>query len=263
MFTDNKYTIWYFGIIENARKQSRKKTSSNYYERHHIIPKCKAFGGDNSKDNLVLLTAREHYICHLLLTKMCLGDKMKSMCWALHKLSGSIAFSRRSRSYELVRKIHSKNLSLNHPAYKDPEAYSKRMSDLTTEKWNGENAQVNREHQSKKRSEYIADNKDIVDAHCRNVAKLGAQAISTKWKDDVVWAEKEKAKMSARVSGEKNGMFGKKLSDDVKKKLSESTSQRRWVNKDGKNAYIHFSVLDEHISLGYNIGKLQKRRESR
>lgn len=37
-------------------------------EAHHIIPKC--LGGDNSKENLVVLTPREHFIAHLLLCKI-------------------------------------------------------------------------------------------------------------------------------------------------------------------------------------------------
>lgn len=40
---------------------------TGYTETHHILPRC--LGGDNSKDNLVKLTAREHFIAHLLLTK--------------------------------------------------------------------------------------------------------------------------------------------------------------------------------------------------
>lgn len=39
-----------------------------YYETHHILPK--SLGGNDSKENLVKLTAREHFICHFLLAKM-------------------------------------------------------------------------------------------------------------------------------------------------------------------------------------------------
>lgn len=39
-----------------------------YTEVHHILPR--SLGGDNSKKNLVRLTAREHFICHLLLTRI-------------------------------------------------------------------------------------------------------------------------------------------------------------------------------------------------
>ena len=38
-----------------------------YYETHHIVPRCQ--GGNNSKDNLVKLTAKEHYLAHALLAK--------------------------------------------------------------------------------------------------------------------------------------------------------------------------------------------------
>lgn len=37
MFLENKYSVWYFRIIENAKK--RTKLPNIYYEMHHIIPK--------------------------------------------------------------------------------------------------------------------------------------------------------------------------------------------------------------------------------
>jgi hypothetical protein len=58
----------YNGIIKKARGENRKKKNGIYYERHHITPKC--IGGTNDKENLVLLTAREHLACHFLLTKI-------------------------------------------------------------------------------------------------------------------------------------------------------------------------------------------------
>lgn len=39
-----------------------------YTERHHIIPR--SFGGTDDTDNIVALTAREHFLCHWLLIKM-------------------------------------------------------------------------------------------------------------------------------------------------------------------------------------------------
>ena len=62
------YSILYDNIIEKARFENRSKRNDIYYENHHIIPKC--FGGSNKKDNLVLLTAKEHYICHKLLVEL-------------------------------------------------------------------------------------------------------------------------------------------------------------------------------------------------
>ena len=39
-----------------------------YTEKHHIIPRC--MGGNDLQSNIVILTAREHYIAHWLLTKI-------------------------------------------------------------------------------------------------------------------------------------------------------------------------------------------------
>lgn len=70
MFEENKYTAWYFNIVNAAKERD---IPSCYCEKHHIIPKC--FGGPNTPDNLVILTAREHYICHLLLMKMVIDKR--------------------------------------------------------------------------------------------------------------------------------------------------------------------------------------------
>jgi len=64
MYLQNKYTQCYYNIVEQAKARS----TVGYFEQHHIIPK--SLGGSNDASNLVALTAREHFICHWLLTKM-------------------------------------------------------------------------------------------------------------------------------------------------------------------------------------------------
>ena len=58
------YQTLYNSIINN-RTTNRY---NGYTEKHHIIPR--SLGGTNEQDNLVGLTAREHFICHYLLAKM-------------------------------------------------------------------------------------------------------------------------------------------------------------------------------------------------
>lgn len=58
------YTKIYNQIIERA--QNRKV--DGYVEKHHIVPKC--MGGLDVKENIVKLTAREHFICHRLLCEI-------------------------------------------------------------------------------------------------------------------------------------------------------------------------------------------------
>ena len=60
----NKYEKWYASITKNAKN----RLLSVYTEQHHIVP-C-SLGGLDDKQNLVDLTAREHFICHWLLTKI-------------------------------------------------------------------------------------------------------------------------------------------------------------------------------------------------
>ena len=51
-----------------SKRQQETPPENCYTETHHIKPKC--LGGTNETTNLVKLTAREHYIAHLLLAKI-------------------------------------------------------------------------------------------------------------------------------------------------------------------------------------------------
>jgi hypothetical protein len=58
------YQKIYNQIIEKAKTRMLE----GYKEKHHIVPKC--LGGNNDKNNLVELTAREHFLCHMLLCEI-------------------------------------------------------------------------------------------------------------------------------------------------------------------------------------------------
>lgn len=62
-----KYSKWYIALVETAKQKCRYRITGEYYEKHHIIPK--SLGGNDTSDNLVLLTAREHFIAHACLWK--------------------------------------------------------------------------------------------------------------------------------------------------------------------------------------------------
>jgi hypothetical protein len=100
----NKYTLWYNAIT----KRAQPRVIDGYTEKHHIQPRC--LGGSNDKDNLVDLTAREHFICHWLLTKMYTGEAKAKMIYALNGMKRSNEFVQRyetaitSRVYENLKK---------------------------------------------------------------------------------------------------------------------------------------------------------------
>lgn len=58
----------YKKIYDRITKRAINRIPQGYTETHHIVPKC--MGGTDNKDNLVELSAREHFICHYLLAKM-------------------------------------------------------------------------------------------------------------------------------------------------------------------------------------------------
>lgn len=59
-----EYQKIYNRLIERAQN----RTLEGYKEIHHIIPKC--LGGEDKEENLVELTAREHFLCHMLLCEI-------------------------------------------------------------------------------------------------------------------------------------------------------------------------------------------------
>lgn len=62
------YQKIYDQIIQKARAENRKKYGDIYYESHHILPRC--LGGLDLLENRVLLTGREHFLCHWLLVRI-------------------------------------------------------------------------------------------------------------------------------------------------------------------------------------------------
>ena len=82
MFLDNKYKELYFKIIN----RSIGRTLNCYTEDHHIIPR--SMGGTDESFNLVALTAKEHYVCHLLLVKFTFGDSKSKMAKAVWMMKG-------------------------------------------------------------------------------------------------------------------------------------------------------------------------------
>jgi hypothetical protein len=100
MFKENKYSKTYFSIINRAKS----RLIEGYTEKHHIIPK--SIGGSDDSSNLVDLTAREHYICHLLLPKMTDGEDRYKMIYAYTIMSGRKIYG--SRKYAFYKEEYSK-----------------------------------------------------------------------------------------------------------------------------------------------------------
>ena len=110
------YKAIYYKIIEKAKKETENGNRFvGYFEKHHIQPK--SLGGTNDKENLVKLTAREHFICHWLLVKMYdkgTNERNKMLCalWRMRSnpFQNNIRYTN-ARTYEKLKIEYSKIIS--------------------------------------------------------------------------------------------------------------------------------------------------------
>jgi hypothetical protein len=107
MFLNNKYTALYYKIIASAQERNHIKILNDGYQTHHIIPRC--FGGTNDLTNLVVLTYKEHRVCHRLLINMTSNDAKYKMMYA----------------YKLFNKQYDTSSAPTPQTYSTPESYIK------------------------------------------------------------------------------------------------------------------------------------------
>ena len=121
--TKMDYNRIYNQIIQNAQN----RTLEGYGENHHILPKCMD-GVD--KNNIVRLTAREHFLCHLLLCEMYPNNANLSRALFLMSTNKNKKQHQRykisSRMYE-----HLKHTFINHvTGLPKPDGFGDKISPL-------------------------------------------------------------------------------------------------------------------------------------
>lgn len=251
----NKYNKWYNELIVNAT--NRTLPEGIYTENHHIIPYCMT--RNNKKSNIVSLTAREHFIAHLLLWKITMPKKWHNkMTMALHMMVNGSGYGKQklarskyivpSRLVEKHRLEWREHISNSMKGEKNP-FYGKKHSektkalikqrnaetkDIRSEKLMGENngmyGQAHTEEVkaviSKKSKEYWGDS---------NIREEQSERVRQQWQDPK-YKEKQRLKRLerwAKMSKEERSAIGKKaastkkansfkLSDETKRKMSES-----------------------------------------
>jgi hypothetical protein len=116
-----------------ADRKAREGGLTGYVERHHIVPR--ALGGSDDPENIVRLTAGDHFFAHLLLAKHLGG----SMWYALNAMVEGLAIGGRAadhsyatrarRHYEVAKRMfaveHSRRMKgvfkgAAHPMYGKP-----------------------------------------------------------------------------------------------------------------------------------------------
>jgi hypothetical protein len=102
----------YLKIYDQLINYARRNPPQGYSESHHIIPRC--IGGCDEQTNLIRLSARQHFVAHLLLAKIH-GGKLIIAAFMMMTMKRYNA-----RQYEWVKiehaKIKAQSLKQNHIA---------------------------------------------------------------------------------------------------------------------------------------------------
>ena len=256
MFVQNKYYTWYSKIIEKAQLLERKKlkpTDKNYVylENHHIKPASLFPELSRDKDNLVLLTAKEHFVCHLLLCKFTESHSKYKMINALIRMAYSESDEQKrykSRSYSIVRKLIAEKNSARMKGVPKSEEWKQKMS----LKMKGRKMD---QSFSEKRSEI---NKIL---WANGTYKGRIKSEEEKQKIRIARSKQIITEETKRKISEKNK--GQKRSEEWKQKIKIARAKRGklvWIKDPNskKCAYVNENISDKMINLGWIYGKYQK-----
>jgi hypothetical protein len=202
MFIENKYYQWYFSIIENAKSREVPLT---YTEKHHIIPR--SLGGNDTEENLVILTAREHFICHILLTKFTKDQAYYKMVYASLGMRRTRDYQHRYINARLYETIKQESARMQSERFKGKKLSDEHRAKISA----GLTGRINSPETIKKRAESLRGKK---------LSDEQKQRLSEAQKNRVpyIYTDEEKEVISKKIS---NALKGKPKSEEHKKKLSE------------------------------------------
>jgi hypothetical protein len=209
----NKYTKWYNQIINRARN----RIIDGYTESHHIIPE--SLGGPDTPENLVELTAREHFICHWLLVKMTIGEDHWKMVNALRMMRAEKSGQQRYKT-KITARVY--------------ESLKKEYSILQSEKKRGENNPMygdkfyrSEEGKQRQRKAILGDNNGAKQETAREKitnSKLG--------KKRAPFSEEWRANMAEKKKGENNPRFGVEVLESTRQKIGDKIRGRKQTNEE-------------------------------
>lgn len=221
MFLQNKYTNWYHDIINSAREKVNSRSLYISLEKHHVIPR--SLGGEDCDENLVPLTPREHFICHLLLTKMLVGEAKTKMVYALMLMKSKSRWLDREHSTKYSFKF--KNL------YQGIEFTEEHRKNLSAAQFGKKRGPMSDEHKMK-----IAESnrgKNLGKTRSEETRRKLSEAHTGKILGE--YSEEHRSKISNSLKGKakskehkenmakaKLGIAGSPRSEETKKKISES-----------------------------------------
>lgn len=247
-------------IISRIKINLTRDFTNIKFDKHHIIPK--SMGGTDDENNIIKLTYREHFIAHLLLSRLYQNNKMT---YAFYRMKNKTNNSKLYESYKnkFIESISGENAYwYGKPKYLQP-MYGKKLSKNAKLKISiankGDNNywrhhQFSEEHKKKLSESRTGDknpnyNREFSDEHKR---KISNSKLGSKHSDET------KEKISNAVSGKNNPRYGVIVSDETKKKMSESLKGRKNSKEsiEKQAAKLRGKKLSDEIKQKISEGKM-------
>lgn len=222
----------YAKIYESLISRAHGRVLEGYTEKHHIIPRC--LGGQDTPDNIAILTAREHYLAHLLLVKM--HPKNHQLVYAASMMCSPSGRLQRynNRQYEWLKIQRAEAMSILHKGKIIGEDTRQKLREKNknyrpTEdaKERSRQAQIGHTVSKETRDKISAANKGHSRGKGRSLSEEHRAQISAALKGRPL-SQEVKEKLSAANKG-------KKLSEEIKSKMSRTRKGRTPSNEHKAN----------------------------
>lgn len=275
--------ITYEEFIQNILEtRGRCGCSNEYYEKHHVLPKC--IGGTDEEENLIDLFAKEHFIAHKLLAlENPKNEKLQYAWWCMcscKEYNGKRIYDVSPEDYEEARircvnlqknrvisedeKKKQKELALkgeDHPWYgkHHTEETKQKIRESRKGKYSGENHALYGRHHSEETKKKMRENH--ADVSGENNPMYGADRSGTKGAFyGKCHTEETKNKISesrkGKCVGENNPNYGKPRSEETKRKLSENNKGKYAGEKHPRATIIIQLDMSDNLIKVWRYAKL-------
>lgn len=267
------YRKTYLKIVSKAKREMeqgiRPTKHQVWYEFHHILPKSLFPSWANRKSNIVCLTYREHFFCHVLLCKIYPTFEMYNALCFMNGKNNQEKYHITSKEYARIRKQIAESAHIKENCSSTIKSW---WNNLSAEQYDEKCQSVSKSSKAWWDSLSDEERQQFIDNRASWYAKRTDEEIA-KWKEthrrsslkvrEMISAEKQK-EWSNNISKQKQEFFASEESAETRKKMSEAkkkmTEEERkaWAAK--KVQTMHGQSAEKRQEYFDNASKAQKER---
>lgn len=280
----------YLDYIKNIKSISNRELE--YAERHHIVPKCVDSSLSKEKDNIIVMSGREHFIAHKMLAECFNGELHARLTYAIHFMVNGENGKKHlvtPEDYEYEKSVYGKQIK-NFIGGEKHYLYGKHLSDEHKEniskslkgKYVGEKNKLygiphTEEHKEKVsnalKGKYAGKKSWMYGTHLseetrkkqslalkgRKLSEEHIKKVSIANTGKKRTAEQRKA-MSERAKenfvGEGNPFYGHHHTEEYKQKKRELYTGMKFINNGSQNKMVRPEVLQDYLDNGWKLGRM-------